>query len=106
MKVFITGGTGFVGKAVVQSLLRNDHEVTVLTRSIPQGQPQPRSSRFQHLEGDPRAAGTWQEKVAELKRLLAEDEALTAAFAVAEDYARDVYQRAQALPTQARKSDA
>jgi uncharacterized protein YbjT (DUF2867 family) len=32
MRVAITGGTGFVGRAVVQKLLRRDHEVRVLVR--------------------------------------------------------------------------
>jgi uncharacterized protein (TIGR01777 family) len=63
MRVFITGGTGFVGSSVVQSLLRDDHEVTVLTRSVPAGQP--RSNRLHYLEGDPRVAGKWQAKAAD-----------------------------------------
>lgn len=63
MKVFITGGTGFVGNSVVQSLLGHGHEVTVLTRSVPRGQP--RSNRLQHLEGDPRIPGKWQDTAAD-----------------------------------------
>ena len=63
MKVFITGGTGFVGNAVVEALLGQDHEVTVLTRSAPRGQPH--SKRVAYVEGDPRQAGKWQESVAE-----------------------------------------
>ncbi len=63
MKVFITGGTGFVGTTVVEALLGQDHEVTILTRSAPRGQP--RGSRVAYVEGDPRQAGNWQERVAE-----------------------------------------
>ena len=63
MKVFITGGTGFVGSAVVKALLGQDHEVTILTRSAPRGQSH--TSRVAYVEGDPRQAGKWQERVAE-----------------------------------------
>jgi uncharacterized protein (TIGR01777 family) len=63
MKVFITGGTGFVGNAVVEALLGRDHEVTILTRLAPRGQPP--SKRVAYVEGDPRQAGKWQERAAE-----------------------------------------
>jgi uncharacterized protein (TIGR01777 family) len=63
MKVFITGGTGFVGNSVVRSLLGQDHEVTLLTRSVHREQPHPKGLRY--LEGDPRTAGRWQETAAE-----------------------------------------
>src|SRR5258706_188596 len=33
MKVFLTGGTGYVGSAVAAALLRAGHSVTALTRS-------------------------------------------------------------------------
>ena len=32
MKVFITGGTGFLGAALTESLLGRGHSVTILTR--------------------------------------------------------------------------
>lgn len=35
MKIFVTGASGFVGRALVLRLLRDKHEVTVWARSIP-----------------------------------------------------------------------
>lgn len=33
MKVFLTGGSGHVGRATVRALVRHGHEVSVLARS-------------------------------------------------------------------------
>ena len=38
MNILITGGTGFVGKALVTALLSRGDSVTVLTRSIEKAQ--------------------------------------------------------------------
>ena len=63
MKIFITGGTGFVGTILTQELVMQGHEVTVLTRSINnKDQVLPKGASF--LEGDPTRAGSWQENVA------------------------------------------
>jgi len=63
MKVFITGGTGFVGTSLAQKLAQEGHEVTVLTRSL-KGQPAALQGGA-YVEGDPTKKGPWQEKVAE-----------------------------------------
>ena len=38
MNILVTGGTGFVGKALVEALLSRGDSVTVLTRSIEKAQ--------------------------------------------------------------------
>jgi nucleoside-diphosphate-sugar epimerase len=38
MKVFVTGGTGFIGKQLVQRFLKDGHEVFVLVRTSAKGE--------------------------------------------------------------------
>jgi uncharacterized protein (TIGR01777 family) len=63
MKVFITGGTGFVGTGLTQKLAQEGNEVTLLTRSI---KSHPAALQgVSYAEGDPTQKGAWQEKVAD-----------------------------------------
>ena len=61
MKILIAGGTGFIGTRLSSRLVRERHEVTILTRSkgrsgeIPPG--------VSYLEGDPTQKGPWQEAI-------------------------------------------
>jgi len=55
MKVFMTGGTGFVGKSLTRHLIEQGHQVTVLTRKIPANRTL--SQGLSLLEGDPHEAG-------------------------------------------------
>jgi NAD dependent epimerase/dehydratase family enzyme len=61
MKVFMTGGTGFVGSNLTKRLTAQGHEVTVLTRSVKRSLPLPQGASY--LEGNPLEKGAWQEKV-------------------------------------------
>jgi len=61
MKIFVTGGTGFVGTTLAQALADGGHDVTILTRSLRKGLPAPEGVSY--IEGDPVKAGTWQETV-------------------------------------------
>jgi uncharacterized protein (TIGR01777 family) len=60
MKIFITGGTGFVGKTLAPALIRSGHEVCILTRSRKGDAP-----GVSWVEGDPAQKGKWQEAVRE-----------------------------------------
>lgn len=63
MKIFITGGSGFVGSYLTKKLVAKGHEVTILTRSIKPGRSLPDGAAFS--EGDPTKPGAWQGKVAD-----------------------------------------
>ena len=59
MKVFITGGTGFIGRALVEHLVAAGHQITVMGRSATSSQEEnPR-----HLQGNPVYPGPWQEEL-------------------------------------------
>jgi uncharacterized protein (TIGR01777 family) len=60
MKVFITGGTGFLGKALTESLLDHGHSVTILTRSSPTRKLR---AGLAYIEGNPTQSGSWQQEV-------------------------------------------
>jgi uncharacterized protein (TIGR01777 family) len=61
MKVFITGGTGFLGAALTERLLGQGHSVTILSRSS-----RNRTLRLglAYTVGDPTLKGPWQQEVA------------------------------------------
>jgi uncharacterized protein (TIGR01777 family) len=62
MKVFITGGTGFIGTHLTGKLAEQGFQVTLLTRSIKPGRFLPRGAAY--LEGDPTRPGPWQDEAA------------------------------------------
>lgn len=59
MKVFVTGGTGFVGGFLCRFLAEAGHEVTILTR---RAAPE---EGFHYLTGDPTREGPWMAAVPE-----------------------------------------
>lgn len=63
MKIFITGGTGFVGRTLTARLNLEGHEVTVLARSARADGNQ--SEGVYYLEGNPTLEGEWQTRVPE-----------------------------------------
>lgn len=63
MKVFLTGGTGFVGTFLSRELALKGHDLTILTR---RKEPPPAPhSRIRFLTGDPKEEGPWMAQVAE-----------------------------------------
>jgi hypothetical protein len=61
MKILITGGTGFVGTQLTSRLIKDNHEVTILTRSIKKSDKV--TQGISYLEGDPTKKGPWQEAI-------------------------------------------
>jgi len=61
LRVFVTGATGLIGRALVRSLAGAGREVVVLSRqAAPQGLP----PGARAVQGDPAVAGPWQEELA------------------------------------------
>jgi uncharacterized protein (TIGR01777 family) len=63
MRVFMTGGTGFVGTALSRELVNQGHEVSILTRGVSDDQRLPKG--VTHIQGDPTEEGPWQGQAAE-----------------------------------------
>jgi uncharacterized protein (TIGR01777 family) len=62
MKVFMTGGYGFVGSALTRFFIDAGHEVTLLVRSAEKVKQAPAGVSW--VVGDPMRPGKWQESVA------------------------------------------
>lgn len=61
MKIFITGGTGFVGSFLARELAHNGHDITILTRR--EKSPAPAHARIAYVTGDPTFEGDWMARV-------------------------------------------
>lgn len=62
-KVFVTGGTGFIGRALVAALVARGDEVTVLSRDAARADSV-LGSAVRCVEGDPSLGGDWLDSVA------------------------------------------
>ncbi len=62
MDIFITGGSGFIGRSLCQRLMDQGHEVTVLSRSAESAERLYKG--VGHCLGDPTKPGPWQEEAA------------------------------------------
>ncbi len=63
MKVFITGGTGFVGTYLSRRLVLEGHQVTILTRN--ERKVHPDQPYISYVVGDPTQEGPWMRAVPE-----------------------------------------
>ena len=61
MKIFVTGGTGFVGRNLVSRLIGEGHTLTVLSRSMKASDRLPEGTSI--VQGDPTKAAAWQKSV-------------------------------------------
>jgi uncharacterized protein len=61
LRIFMTGGTGFVGTEMTRALTGKDFQVSILTRSAKKKQSD--STLIRYVEGDPVRPGPWQEEV-------------------------------------------
>ncbi len=59
MRVFVTGATGLIGRALSAALLERGHEVVALSRRERPGLP----AGARAVRGDPARAGPWQEEL-------------------------------------------
>ncbi len=62
MKIFITGGTGFVGGSLTRAFAGRGHRVTVLDRTVKGGRDFPADVSF--IETDSTVPGPWQDEAA------------------------------------------
>jgi uncharacterized protein (TIGR01777 family) len=67
LKVFITGGTGFVGRSLAHALIAQEHSVTVLSRRIPR---EGRIPGVSYIGGNPAEEGQWQSDLADFDAIV------------------------------------
>jgi uncharacterized protein (TIGR01777 family) len=63
MRVFITGGSGLIGRRVVADLAAEGHHPVILSRHSDALRRKPEFREFQVIQGDPTTEGRWQGEV-------------------------------------------
>ena len=69
MKIFITGGTGYIGQSVIKEGLKQQHELIVLTRSEKNAQLL-RAQGVQPIIGDMLEDGEWQQAINQVDAII------------------------------------
>lgn len=63
MRVFITGGSGLIGRHLTRQLLRDGHQPVILSRYSDVLRRKPEYRELQVVQGDPCTEGRWQEAI-------------------------------------------
>src|SRR4051812_24843043 len=63
MKVFITGGSGLIGRHLARRLLHDGHQPVILSRHSDVVRRKPEFRELQVVQGDPTTEGRWQEAI-------------------------------------------
>lgn len=63
MRVFVTGGTGLIGRGLVRALLERGDQPVVLSRQADRVRRNPAMRSVQVVQGDPTVAGAWDSAV-------------------------------------------
>jgi uncharacterized protein (TIGR01777 family) len=67
VRIFLLGGTGFIGRHLISHLTRKGHQLIILSRAP---RPDLEQDKVTVLVGDPLQAGTWQERAAECQAII------------------------------------
>jgi len=63
MRVFITGGSGLIGRHLARKLLNSGHQPVILSRHSDKVRRKPEFREFQVVQGDPSTEGRWQDEI-------------------------------------------
>ena len=63
MQVFLTGGTGLIGRKIAQRLLDRGDEPVILSRNSDASRRDRSMRAFRFVQGDPTSPGAWQEMI-------------------------------------------
>jgi uncharacterized protein (TIGR01777 family) len=63
MRVFITGGSGLIGRHLARALLDKGHQPVLLSRHADRVRRKPEMWPYQVISGDPTSPGRWQDEV-------------------------------------------
>jgi uncharacterized protein (TIGR01777 family) len=63
MRVFITGGSGLIGRNLARTLRESGHHPLILSRRADQVRRDPSMWAYQVIPGDPTSPGRWQEEI-------------------------------------------